>query len=48
MSNFSTRSTWGRLRPLFAYKGINGERVALAGFKGKVVLLSKVLVSGSW
>ena len=30
----------GQPAPLFAYKGINGEPVALAGFKGKVVLLN--------
>jgi len=30
----------GMTAPLFAYKGINGEPVALAGFKGKVVLLN--------
>jgi len=30
----------GQSAPLFAYKGINGEPVALAGFKGKVVLLN--------
>ncbi|MCI0523795.1 MAG: redoxin domain-containing protein [Acidobacteria bacterium] len=30
----------GQPAPLFAYKGINGEPVALARFKGKVVLLN--------
>jgi outer membrane protein assembly factor BamD (BamD/ComL family) len=30
----------GQPAPLFAYKGINGEPVALADFKGKVVLLN--------
>jgi tetratricopeptide (TPR) repeat protein len=30
----------GQPAPLFAYKGINGEPVALAGFKGKIVLLN--------
>jgi TolA-binding protein len=30
----------GKPAPLFAYKGINGEPVALADFKGKVTLLN--------
>jgi hypothetical protein len=30
----------GQTAPLFAYRGVNGEPVALAGFKGKVVLLN--------
>src|SRR5262249_33249104 len=30
----------GQTAPLFAYRGLNGEPVALADFKGKVVLLN--------
>jgi hypothetical protein len=30
----------GQAAPLFAYRGLNGEPVALADFKGKVVLLN--------